>query len=631
MNAVQPMQAPVAGKKSLWWRRECLLALALLVANVYPLFWFPINNPNERVRVYMTAAMVEEGTFAIGFRESSPSGSGFRDVGPVYRKWGYVNDKALVCADTSRQEDSPNCEGKLYSAKAPGTSMLGAPFYLVAHWLGFQPDLDTLTLYLRFCVVLIPCLFFLYSLRRFLATLGVEDGPALALVGAVGVGSMIYTYSHMFAGHVLTAIFLFWAFAAVHLALRVHAQTTYRRPLLFFAAGFCAVGSVALEYPMVLTLPALALYFLKLRARPRDYLAAVAGALIPTLAVMWFHQEAFGAPWRTPYSWLENTQFVKDIDYGFMGLRAPRLENLAGSFLAPFNGMFFFAPWTALVVPAVVSFFAVRRQRDPLTGASLLVLGLLTLFISCHSLWRGGWTLGPRYIVPFVPFAALFLALEAPSFGASRLWRWLLAAGILASIAVTGASSLVSQGFHTSFYNPLTEVVLPLLAKGYSTPTLAHLLGLRGLVAMLPLLLAALLLLGFVLAPVLDAGSPNRLPRALKAAGVLGLTTLLCLGLLLPHNQPNNGDVKALAWTMDHFEPSASPKNAKPGPLLKALENQNWAPSGLGLLTVERLTRHGDWKGALRRYRAFVERRDQELEALTAWPILWTLTFFDSP
>src|SRR5205085_12096747 len=85
------------------------------------------------VRVYMARAMLEQGTYAIGERIAAP-GAPPRDLGPIHFEWGYVNDKALVCADPDRSP--PGCSGKLYAAKAPGASFLAVPVPAAMRRLG---------------------------------------------------------------------------------------------------------------------------------------------------------------------------------------------------------------------------------------------------------------------------------------------------------------------------------------------------------------------------------------------------------------------------------------------------------------------------------------------------------------
>src|SRR5205823_7078656 len=107
------------------------------------------------------------------------------------------------------------------------------------------------------------------------------------------------------------------------------------------------------------------------------------------------------------------------------------------------------------------------------------------VFQITHALWRSGWTVGPRYITAIVPFAALCVGL-----GLART-RSAFGLGVLggtgaASIAATGLASLVCQGFPLEVYNPLVEVVAPLLAHRYVPRNLLQMVGIPGLWSALP-------------------------------------------------------------------------------------------------------------------------------------------------
>ena len=100
-----------------------LLVLLLIAYGWLFVFFERLNNPNELVRVYAARALAEQGTWSIGTREIQPGR--VVDGGPVYSDWGYVNDKALTCDDPRAQP--PACAGRLFAAKAPAASLLGAP------------------------------------------------------------------------------------------------------------------------------------------------------------------------------------------------------------------------------------------------------------------------------------------------------------------------------------------------------------------------------------------------------------------------------------------------------------------------------------------------------------------------
>jgi hypothetical protein len=585
-----------------------LLWVAIGAAYLYPQFLFDIHNPNERVRIYMTAAMVEEGSFVIGTRTPRERGRGFIDKGIVYERWGYVNDKALVCDDPELKP--PDCAGPLYSAKAPGSSFLGYPFYAALYGItkastGEAPSMETIILVLRLFTVIIPTLFMLVAFRRFATINGYDPVLSDLLTIAIALGSMVYTYSHMFAGHQISAYFLFFGFLA---AWKIEQSDKLLWPVL---SGVCAGMAVIVEYPMALVSLVLFAYALRNRFTLKNCLAFCGGGALPAILAGWFHWSAFGGPHKTAYATLENTQFVKDIAPGFMGLRQPKLENLFGAFVSPFEGLFFFAPWMVLMVITPITYYVrhFRRDSGPFRASFATcsaAVFVLVAFISCHSLWRGGWTLGPRYIVPIVPFAGLLVL-----HGTDRLathtcrlsTRLIVTILVLLSVLVTGSCSLVSQGFHTAFFNPLVEATIPLLQKGFVTVNLGHLFGLEGGASAVPLLLLVAPGLGLLL---WQATAGCRATTAIHIRVFLMALVLLATvaglkGLTTPEKPMTLRKWKALTWAQDNFYPYESITNDT----LRTKEHLKFAAryfpgqSSIQALQMSALTLEGSCKQSL--------------------------------
>jgi hypothetical protein len=551
-------------------REEPLLLILLALAYGWLFVFFPrLNNPNELSRLYMARALAEHGTYAIGVR-APQLGTGFADSGPVYSEWGYVNDKALVCDDA--RERPPACAGKLYTAKAPGASLLAAPLVAAARPLFLAavhraPTRSELIFLLRWVLVIAPSILLWLCVRRFLLRAGVEPALARIAVLAGACGSLSLTYGQMFAGHqpgslALAAAFLiaFWprSEAAFRDPLPAGAasgagSTSARRAL---ALGACAGASVLFEYPCApAALLVLAGWVAFTRPARAAVVAAALGASCPLLLLAHFHTVAFGAPWSTPYGHLENPGFVRDLAPGFLGISPPTWERVQGSLVSPFLGLFYWAPWTLLALPAAAATaraalgFARRRadgtwrvllERHGRLGAALTASAVVAyelVFQITHALWRSGWTVGPRYIAPIAPFGAVLIALalspspslsqaqgrkEAPlqrlsdATGARSFAIALFAGAAAAGIGATGLASAVCRGFPLEVYNPLVEVVWPLLSHGYSAPNLLQWLGVPGLWSALPYF-AALIAAAAACIGAAAGGGPD--PQPLDGAG----------------------------------------------------------------------------------------------------------------
>jgi hypothetical protein len=515
------------------------LAFALILIGAYSwLFvYFPrLNNPNEQVRLYLIRAIVEDGSLSIGRRVLSPK-RGWVDGGHLHHEWGFVNDKALVCDDSSLKP--PDCEGPLYAAKAPGLALLGVPVYATmrAVWRALdvhpevgRPSRTEMTLALRWSLVVLPSILTWLALRAHLRRRLRQPlyGDAVALAGALG--SLSLTYGQLFAGHQPCALALAWAYLLVD-------DPKGPSGARAFLAGFAGALAVSFEYPAAPAFLCIGAWFLMRRPSARALGLAIAGAAIPTAVVAAYHAAAFGAAWSTPYAHLENPLFIEDIDPGFLGISLPTWEKVSGGLWSPFTGLYFFAPW--LLLMWIATPFVFRRAHTAADhglpwwrsarGAALAAIAICAyylLFQITHALWRGGWVVGPRYITPIVPFAAIAIAhgLDAAPARLQGVLGGLLAGLGATAIFVTGTCSAVSQGFPIEFYNPLFEVALPLLERGYVARNPLMSLGVPGPWSAAPYFLALGLGAVGLLVVGLRAAPRWRWAVPIAAAVALGLS-----------------------------------------------------------------------------------------------------------
>jgi hypothetical protein len=133
--------------------------------------------------------------------------------------------------------------------------------------------------------------------------------------------------------------------------------------------------------------------------------------------------------------------------------------------------------------------------------------------------WHGGWTFGPRYLTPMLPFLALPLA-----FAPLRTVSFLLLAG-LSLFQVLPVAATINQ-IPEPVANPLVEIVIPLLREGLGAVSLGSALGLRGFWSLLPAI-ALPAAIGLVLLRMAGPVSRSVEPAALKVASFLVAVAVL--------------------------------------------------------------------------------------------------------
>jgi hypothetical protein len=115
----------------------------------------------------------------------------------------------------------------------------------------------------------------------------------------------------------------------------------------------------------------------------------------------------------------------------------PIVKGFYGQFFAVGNGLFVYAPYLGVAV-IVAIMLGVRRELPSVGEMGLVLGGLIYVFIhsAWHS-WMGGWSWGPRRMIPLLPFFHLSLS-RTWSHASRRLKRlliFLLMVSVLVNIA----------------------------------------------------------------------------------------------------------------------------------------------------------------------------------------------------
>jgi hypothetical protein len=288
-----------------------------------------------------------------------------------------------------------------------------------------------------------------------------------------------------------------------------------RALLLGLLCGFALIS----EYPIAVALVGLGVLALT-RLSWRGVGFAALGGLLPIVLMMVYNTRAFGTIW--PVGYAHSALWQDQHHTGFMSITYPRPEAIFGLTLGSYRGLFFRSPWLLAAIPGFVLWYQSRELR----GAWWVTLGVavsVMLFYSSSVMWWGGFGVGPRYVVPAIPFLAL-----AAAWGLRPLWQW--AAGraaaialVLLAVALVWSEALARQGFPPdTVFNSWIEYTLPAWQAGDLARSLGTALGLRGPLAILPLVAGVGVLLAFLL---LDRGRAGA-HQAYEAANAADATAV---------------------------------------------------------------------------------------------------------
>jgi hypothetical protein len=390
--------------------------------------------------------------------------------------------------------DLVRTHGHYYAAKGPALELWSAPFYLLLRSVGAVPANPNAGLrypdamsgiplravwQIGLWAIVLPGIGLLLLIRR--AVEWIEPGLGTAVAAILGLGTLVLPFSTLLFAHVPAAGLAFLAFCL----LQPGCTATW---LHVMGAGAAAGLAVAVDLPLALPAVLLGLYAAAEGPRLRRLAVFGAGGIVGLLPLFAFDTWAFGNPFHLPYAGTAGQSAAGGWQAtGFFGQGLPSFRILVELLLSQ-RGLLVMTPVVAAGIAGCVALWR-RGLRSEAGLIAALVLVELVWNSARHPVGfaLGGWSPGPRFLIPLLPFLCFALA--------PALRRAPATVGALALIS-TGAM-VVATSAEPLLQNDDTRHWLSRIVHGNFVPTVVSLGGVgHGWLAIVPFYALVLVAVG---------------------------------------------------------------------------------------------------------------------------------------
>lgn len=311
-----------------------------------------------------------------------------------------VRDHTLaVQADVELPQLVVGHDNQHYSQYDLGQPLAAIPFYIVgAAFASVLPRGDEVALTV-FAVSLLPQIATAFAgivLYQLALALFRSTRVALAIALLWGTATLALPYSKFYFSEALLTLFLL--LACWQMVEAKQHDSTWRLLL----SGITLSAAIAVRAAAAIYYPAFVAYILigDKCSRAKSVLVFSVGLAAAFLLMLWHNYARFHNILQTGY---EGQGFTTPLPVGLLGL-----------LVSPGRSLFLYSP---LVILGVISLRWFKARFPDMTLFILTATVSAFLFYGQWWSWHGGWSWGPRFLVPLVPFLLIPLGAQLPSRG----------------------------------------------------------------------------------------------------------------------------------------------------------------------------------------------------------------------
>jgi hypothetical protein len=389
-------------------------------------------------------------------------------IAPVYA----LVDESVLNIDSYHlmTGDKAYFENHYYTDKSIGPSLLALPVYVIYKAFATRPEFQQVPIddlahpalsapyragsleWMTLVAIMLPSALLGVVVFRFAARFTRYDLYAFILALVYGLATIAFTYSRMLFQHQTTALGLFVGF---FLLWKVIYEKADRRWL--WGAGFFLSLAFISEYVVAVFGGLIFLWAVYKLGNSRAVFYIIVGALPLLIVNSAYNLLAFQSLLPVGYSYSVWAPVVHEL--GFMGLSTPSLHVLGELSFGTFRGLFLISPVLLLIVPGLYLMWRQQpKYRDVVILIGVIIAGFF-LYNAAYLVWWGGWSTGPRFLVPMLPFMILPIGFVFNEWLRYKVGVFVIGLLIVASTLNVWIQSIANLGLSPDIIDVPAEIV----------------------------------------------------------------------------------------------------------------------------------------------------------------------------